>query len=102
MALTQKSLEEPLLSRQQAAVCRDIARAAQITEALKLVIQVSEFIEPKSNAHSEARSKEFIKTEALKNYLKAEVERVLMQIKLPSTPVTVSQSVPPKTETQVP
>lgn len=75
MAILQSALVEPLLSRQQTAVIRDIARATQIGEALVMLDKLSKII-PK-----DSESKAYY--EKLNSYLGAEARRVLMQIKIP-------------------
>lgn len=91
MALTLKSIEEPLLSRQQAAVCRNIACAAQLAEAAKALENVKILIQtateqtklPDGN-FSETASRSLIKVNDILEYLSDEAKRVLMQIRLPA------------------
>jgi predicted nucleotide-binding protein (sugar kinase/HSP70/actin superfamily) len=75
MAILQSAMVEPLLSRQQTAVIRDIARAAQLGEALGVLDKLSKIVT------KDIVSKAY--NEKLSSYLNAEIKRVLMQIKIP-------------------
>lgn len=100
MALTQKSLEEPLLSRSQSAVCRNIACAAQLAEASKLL----SFIETitVSTTNGLANSDSTAKVRDIKEYLRLEATRVLMQIKLPAAPNLATQKATTETPSKSP
>jgi len=88
MAILKSSLEEPLLSREQMSIIRDIAHAAQLAEAIKQFNIVTDYlIDPKTkdqwtlSTASKSEKEEIL--ENIQNYLKAEINRVLMQIKVP-------------------
>jgi len=83
MAILQSALVEPLLSRQRTAVIRDIARAAQLNEALIQVLKIDSAIVTETTASSSPQNY----TRSIQDYLKAEITRVLMQIKIPATTV---------------
>jgi len=87
MAILQSALVEPLLSKQQTAVLRDIARAAQLTEALKSIklIESELFTDRMAMPKAEPISH-------LSSYLKAEITRVLMQIKVPAIAISDSKA----------
>jgi len=87
MAILQSALVEPLLSRQQTAVLRDIARAAQLTEALKSLKLMETELSTDQLAMPTAQT-----TGSLSKYLKAEITRVLMQIKVPALAVSDSKA----------
>jgi hypothetical protein len=89
MPIQKTVLEEPLLSRKQAAVLRDIARAASLTVGLIEVEKVIDSIHP--DEHHSSRGRRY---RDLKDYLRSEAERVLMQIKTPAKPVSGEQSSP--------
>jgi hypothetical protein len=85
MAILKGSLEEPLLSREQAAVIRAIAHAAQLFEAEQVLYKME----------SETRKWKGLEptvpdANPLNKYLKAERERVLTQVKIPASKVTSS------------
>lgn len=83
MAILQSVLVEPLLSRQQSAVIRNIACVAQLTEALKMLDNTESTMVPRLNAKANSLSPEV--TLRIRDYLHAEIIRVLMQIKVPVT-----------------
>lgn len=87
MAILQSALVEPLLSRQQSAVVRNIACAAQLNEALKSLVLMKDQLSTDQLALPTAEPIIHIE-----QYLKAEITRVLMQIKLPAKPVSVSKA----------
>jgi len=92
MPILQKALEEPLLSHAQVAVVREIARAAQLGQALKELHVLSEVI-------GSAQSPRWTKTESpidkLNTYLKSEIAKTLSKIKVPLTaPETKSEVLP--------
>lgn len=86
MPILQKTLEEPLLTRQQSAVVREIARASQLVEAYKILDSMANLIT--MNNGLDATSAESINQ--TKRYLQAESTRVLTQIKTPVRPDQVS------------
>lgn len=88
MALLQSALVEPLLSRQQVAVLRDIARAAQMNEALKS-IKLIEVELTDQKAFGQAAVSPLI---PIREYLTAEITRVLMQIKVPARSIDASKA----------
>lgn len=92
MAILQSALVEPLLSRQQSAVIRNIACAAQMNEALKSLKLIEGELSTDQLAMPTAEPIAHIR-----NYLKAEITRVLMQIKIPAKAVLDS-----KADTQAP
>jgi len=96
MPILQKTLEEPLLTRQQVAVVRDIARAAQLAGALK-ELQMTIQIVSLSHESEPLKVQPITRLANVPNvvaYLKDEVERVLMQIKTPKQHPDNSEPVP--------
>lgn len=87
MAILASALVEPLLSRQQSAVVRNIACAAQLNEALKSLMLMKVTLSTDHGLMPDAEPMILIE-----QYLKAEITRVLMQIKLPAKPVSVSKA----------
>lgn len=79
MALLQKSLEEPLLSRQQSSVCRDILRAAQLNEALRSLALITQTLSHNPDKGDE----QIVSATMIRNYLESEIKRVLNEIKTP-------------------
>jgi len=79
MAILQSALVEPLLSRSQTAVIRDIARVTQLNEALKGLILIKQSFDSNQLAKPTVTS-----ILAIEEYLRAEIIRVLMQIKTPA------------------
>lgn len=89
MPILQSVLAEPLLTRQQVAVVRDIARAAQILEALKSLKGIQESFTSNNTSDGTIGLK---RSSEIQEYLKAEIMKVLMQIKLPSQPSDTKSS----------
>jgi len=87
MAILQSALVEPLLSRQQSAVMRNIACATQLNEALKGILSLKEIVSRANNYV--VRPYEL---DPLIDYLSAEIIRVLMQIKIPADKAGASKS----------
>lgn len=79
MAILKSALEEPLLSRQQVVVLRDIARAAQLNQGLMDIRRIEDALNSCKPSNGQARA---IAPDLVK-YLESEIERVLMQIKVP-------------------
>jgi hypothetical protein len=97
MPILQKTLEEPLLTRQQVAVVRDIARAAQLAGALKELQMTIQIVNPLINESEPTKVQPITRLTNVPNviaYLKDEVERVLMQIKTPKQHPDNSEPVP--------
>lgn len=90
MAILQSALVEPLLSRQQSVVVRDIARVAQLAEAYKSLQNIEDAF-MKSLSNGIAKTSLTSNCESIKGYLQAEAIRVLMQIKTPTVNVDVSK-----------
>jgi hypothetical protein len=84
MAILKSSLEEPLLSREQCAVIRAIAHSTQLLEAEVLV---SKQLEISDTGHPLIGQPLNAKISLMLNYLKAERERVLTHVKIPSLKV---------------
>jgi hypothetical protein len=85
MAILKSSLEEPLLTREQMSIIRDIAHAAQIAEAYNQASKIKEMmvvIEQQSIGKPKTDS-DITNLLNVMAYLKAEALRVLMQIKVP-------------------
>lgn len=82
-----------MLSRQQVVIMRDIARASQLVQALKElksmeeVISLTELVPNKGNPSTKTHYNQ------LKQWLEAEVQKTLMQIRIP-TNKTETQHVP--------
>lgn len=99
MAILKSSLDEPLLTREQMSIIRDIAHAAQIANAIKeLTIVQDIIIVPGSNVNWQANDKQ-PEQEHITNlltYLKAEASRVLMQIKIPRRQLAITVQADPK------
>jgi len=93
MSILQSALVEPLLSRQQAAVIREIARAAQLNEALVVIRKINIATVSETTALSSPQTS----TKLLQDYLESEIKKVLMQIKIPAP--TVGD---PKADTRAP
>lgn len=94
MAILQGALVEPLLSRQQIAVVREIAHAAQLNEALIAIqkLDLTKVSIPTGHAigvKATVSENENIRQPII-DYLQAEIIRVLMQIKTPA-PQSVSK-----------
>jgi ABC-type polysaccharide/polyol phosphate transport system ATPase subunit len=81
MAILRTALEEPLLSRQQSSVLREIARAAQLNQGLIEVRKVSE-----SLSEGTGLNQQLTKVKNLTTYLSSEIDRVLSSIKVPKIP----------------
>jgi len=86
MAILQRSLEEPLLSRQQMIVVREIAHAAQLNEALLMLNKIDDASKVDQLASKPTAIP--LSTDQLKAYLVAEIQRVLMLIKIPKSDAT--------------
>jgi len=78
------SLVEPLLNRQQVAIVRDIARAVELHNAITELSSLKEII---TNSQTAMPITEINKLTHVTEYLIAEVNRILMQIKLPKQPI---------------
>jgi len=85
MAILQRSLEEPLLSRQQMVVVREIAHAAQLNEALIMLNKIDDASKVDQLAKPTAIP---LSIDQLKSYLSCEIRRVLMLIKTPKPEAT--------------
>lgn len=83
-SIKQTNLTEPLLSRQQIAVVRDIARAIELNNALKELESLKDY----SNTGIAALPKTYMdQVDQITKYLNAEINKILMQIKLPKQPI---------------
>jgi len=92
MAILKSSFEEPLLTREQSSVVRAIAHAAQLTEAFSALKKTQEIILNEKSMTLSSNDN----IPSVLNYLQAEVERVLMQIKTPKkTPTPTLAKVDP-------
>jgi hypothetical protein len=98
MAILKSSLDEPLLTREQMSIIRDIAHAAQIANAIKELTIVKDMIITPGNVNWQANDKypEQEHITNLLNYLKAEASRVLMQIKIPRRQLAITVQADPK------
>jgi len=88
MAILKSSLEEPLLTREQMSIIRDIAHAAQIAEAYKQLNIVKDIIILSTGSTTNWQGQRQVTDEEtminnITSYLKAEASRTLMQIKIP-------------------
>lgn len=81
MAILQKSLEEPLLSKAQAKVLRAIAQAGQLAEAKRILIQLGNISYGDSDSFERSGRSEIPN---LTKYLDAEISRVLHSVKVPN------------------
>lgn len=79
MAILKSVLDEPLLSRQQAVVLRDIARAAQLSQGLKELQNIEDNLDPKQDDNVLRRSRYL----DIQSYLSSEIKRILTQVKVP-------------------
>lgn len=81
MAMLQQSLHEPILTRQQHSVCYEIHRASQIAEAYKNLDATITVLVLESEQGSYPGKDQVMK---LRDYLKAEALRILLNCKVPS------------------
>lgn len=91
MAILKSALEEPLLSKQQQAIIREIARIAQLAEALKAIIQYGEKAWPASGKTPSPKAVAYTK---LCDYLRGEADKALMKIRIPAQTVTNDSAKP--------
>lgn len=92
MAILKSALEEPLLSRTQTAVLRNIACATQLNEGLRNVKQIKDTMCVLRPGQTETKSP----YSEIEDYLKSEINRVLMQIKVPAYKSLDQQAAPGK------
>lgn len=92
MAILKSVLEEPLLNRTQTAVLRNIACATQLNEGLRNVNLIKSTMCVLRPGEIETKSPYHL----IEDYLKSEINRVLMQIKVPAIKGTDPMAAPGK------